>query len=96
MFEKPKLKNKDKVKKLKEEFSQNKIGIEDIPKDILIELFCGAIEKIDEWENLKQYGYNCNDDERDWKDLLCDKEFIIDDLFNNLIEDIEIGVYESE
>ncbi len=96
MFEKPKLKNKDKVKQLKEDFYHNKIGIEDIPRDILEELFERAICKIDEWENLKQYGYDCNDDERDWKDLLCDKEFIIDNLFNDLQEDIDIGVYETE
>lgn len=95
-MEKLRLKNKDKVKQLKEDFGKNKIGVEDIPQDILIELFRFAIIKIDEWENLKQYGYDFGDDERDWKDQLCDKEFIIDDLFDLLIEDINLGLYDEE
>ena len=95
-MERLRLKNKDKVKQLKEDFGKNKIGVEDIPQDILIELFRSAIIKIDEWENLKQYGYHCGDDERDWKDQLCDKKSIIDDLFDLLIEDINLGFYDDE
>lgn len=87
IFEKPKFKNKDKVKELKEKFSDKQIEIIDMPKDVLAELFWKAVERIDENENGGEY------DERDWKDCLCDKEFIIDELFDALQETIDSGIY---
>ena len=88
MFEKQKLENKDKVSELRQQFAINKIGVDDIPNDILVELFKIAIYKLDELENGGEY------DERDWKDQLCDKKFIINGIFAELEEDIKIGIYE--
>ncbi len=89
IFDKRKLKNKDKVNNLKEDFKHKKIDIKDIPKDILVELFINAVAKIDYLENVKPYV----SDERDIKDLVCDKRFIIEDLFKELEEDIKLGIY---
>lgn len=88
IFNKIKLKNKDKVAELKEKYLDKKINIEDIPKYILVQLFTICINKLDELENGGEY------DERDWKDCLCDKEFIIDNLFDELLEQIELGIFE--
>lgn len=86
--EKIKFENKGKVGELRELLRNNKIDFNDIPKDVLIELFDIAIEKIDEQENGGEF------DERDWKDCLCDKEFIVDDLFAELEEKIKLDIYE--
>lgn len=88
LFEKIKLENKDKVDDLRDKFSHNQIGIEDIPQDILIQLFTICVNKLDELQNGGDF------DERDWKDCLCDKEFIIDDLFKELQEEIDLGIFE--
>lgn len=48
-----------------------------------------AIYKIDKQENYGDYFY-----ERDWKDCLCDKEFIVDELFDDLIDKIKLDIYE--
>lgn len=88
LFDKIKLENKNKVAELREQFAHNKIGVEDIPKDILVQLFTICVNKLDELENGGEF------DERDWKDCLCDKEFIIDNLFKELQEEIELGIFE--
>lgn len=86
--EKIKFENKDKVTQLREDFRQNKVDFKDIPHDVLVELFEIAIDKIDEQENGGEF------DERDWKDCLCDKESIVDDLFAELEEKIKLEIYE--
>ena len=90
LFTKQKFENKDKVSQFKEQFANNQIDFNDLPKDVLIELLYIAVEKIDECENV------CEDfeDERDWKDALCDKEFVVDDLFTALEEKIKLDIYE--
>ena len=60
----------------------------DFPKDVLVELLQLTVERIDEKENGGEF------DERDWKDCLCDKEFIVDELFEELEEKIKCDVYE--
>lgn len=89
-FTKQKFENKDKVSQFKEQFANNQIDFNNLPKDVLIELLYIAVEKIDECENV------CEDfeDERDWKDALCDKEFVVDDLFTALEEKIKLDIYE--
>lgn len=89
IFDKFKFENKDKVEELKEQFGKNKIDFDDMPKDVLIELLKCAIYKIDKQENYGDYFY-----ERDWKDCLCDKEFIVDELFDDLIDKIKLDIYE--
>ena len=88
LFEKQKFKNKDKVSQLKDDFVRNRIGFNDFPKDVLVELLQLTVERIDEKENGGEF------DERDWKDCLCDKEFIVDELFEELEEKIKCDVYE--
>ena len=88
LFEKQKFKNKDKVSQLKDDFVHNRIGFNDFPKDVLVELLQLTVERIDEKENGGEF------DERDWKDCLCDKEFIVDELFEELEEKIKCDVYE--
>ncbi len=86
--DKPKFKNKNRVIELRDSFSKNKLRIDELPKDVLTELFVVAVERIDEKENGGEH------DERDWKDCLCDKEFIIDELFERLQEKVNLGIYE--
>ena len=88
LFEKQKFKNKDKVSQLKDDFVHNRIGFNDFPKDVLVELLQLTVERIDEKENGGEF------DEWDWKDCLCDKEFIVDELFEELEEKIKCDVYE--
>ncbi len=86
MIEKVEFKNKEKVKQLREKFSHNQIGFQDMPKDVLVELLTLAIQRIDDLDNGGEF------DERDWKDCLCDKEFIVDDLFAELEDLIKLGI----
>ncbi len=58
--------------------------LKSISKPTLILLLYKAIEKIDTLENGGEY------DERDWKALLCDKEFIFDHLVDEQIEECEL------
>ena len=58
-------------------------------KTDVIDLLLVAVEKIDH-QNLR---LDDNDyDERDWKDILCDHQFILGELFQELIERRGIGV----
>lgn len=82
-----KFKNKNKVKELQEKLSQGKLNIEQIPKDILRELLYCAVDEIDDLID----GEN---DQRDFKDVICDKRYIMEDLFQTLQEKIDIGLYE--
>lgn len=86
IFDKFKFENKDKVKELQEQFANKKIGLEDMPKDVLVELLQCAIERIDDKEN--------GEYERDFKDVWWDLECIVDDLFNDLQEKIDADIYE--
>ena len=86
IFDKFKFENKDKVKELQEQFAEKKIGLEDMPKDVLIELLQCAVERIDDKEN--------GEYERDFKDIWWDLECIVDDLFNDLQEKINLDIYE--
>lgn len=86
IFDKFKFENKDKVKELQEQFAEKKIGLEDMPKDVLAELLQCAVERIDDKENVK--------DGRDFQDVWWDLEFIVDDLFNDLQEKVDSGIYE--
>lgn len=71
---------------MREKFSHNQIGFQDMPKDVLVELLTLAIQRIDDLDNGGEF------DERDWKDCLCDKEFIVDDLFAELEDLIKLGI----
>lgn len=86
IFDKFKFENKDKVKELQEQFASKKIGLEDMPKDVLVELLQCAVERIDDKEN--------GEYERDFKDVWWDLECIVDDLFNDLQEKINLDIYE--
>lgn len=86
IFDKFKFENKDKVKELQEQFANKKIGLEDMPKDVLVELLQCAIERIDDKEN--------GEYERDFKDVWWDLECIVDDLFNDLQEKVNSDIYE--
>lgn len=57
-----------------------------MPKDVLAELLQCAVERIDDKENVK--------DGRDFQDVWWDLEFIVDDLFNDLQEKVDSGIYE--
>lgn len=86
IFDKFKFENKDKVKELQEQFANKKISLEDMPKDVLVELLQCAVERIDDKEN--------GEYERDFKDVWWDLECIVDDLFNDLQEKINSDIYE--
>lgn len=86
IFDKFKFENKDKVKELQEQFANKKIGFEDMPKDVLVELLQCAVERIDDKEN--------GEYERDFKDVWWDLECIVDDLFNDLQEKVNSDIYE--
>lgn len=86
IFDKFKFENKDKVKELQEQFANKKIGLEDMPKDVLVELLQCAIKRIDDKEN--------GEYERDFKDVWWDLECIVDDLFNDLQEKVNSDIYE--
>ena len=86
IFYKFKFENKDKVKELQKQFANKKIGFEDMPKDVIVELLQCAVERIDDKENVK--------DGRDFQDVWWDLEFIVDDLFNDLQEKVDSGIYE--
>lgn len=58
--------------------------LKSISKPTLILLLYKAIEKIDTLENGGEF------DQRDWKDCLCDKEFIFDLLVDEQIEECEL------
>ena len=86
IFDKFKFENKDKVKELQEQFAEKKIGLEDMPKDVLVELLQCAVERIDDKEN--------GEYERDFKDVWWDLECIVNDLFNDLQEKVNSDIYE--
>ena len=86
IFDKFKFKNKGKVKDLQEQFANKQICLEDMPKDVLVELLQCAIERIDDKEN--------GEYERDFKDIWWDLECIVDDLFNALQEKVDLDFYE--
>lgn len=88
LFDKIKLPNKDKVSELREKYARDKITTEEIPHDILTQLFMSAINKIDSLEN------GGEDDQRDFKDVYCDQNYIIDQLFESLEENIKLDIYE--
>ena len=88
LFDKCKFENKDKVAQCREDFKHKKSYFDDMPKDVLVELLELAVSRIDEAEN------GGENDERDWKDNLCDREFIVDELFEELQENIKLGIYE--
>lgn len=87
IFYKFKFENKDKVKELQKQFANKKIGFEDMPKDVIVELLQCAVERIYDKEN-GEY------DERDFKDVWWDLKCIVDDLFNDLQEKINSDIYE--
>ena len=86
IFDKFKFENKNKVKELQEQFANKKTGLEDMPKDILVELLQCAVERIDDKQN--------GEYERDFKDIWWDLECIVDDLFNDLQEKVNADIYE--
>ena len=86
IFYKFKFENKDKVKELQKQFANKKIGFEDMPKDVIVELLQCAVERIYDKEN--------GEYERDFKDVWWDLECIVDDLFNDLQEKVNSDIYE--
>ena len=86
--EKDKLRFKDKIcmSELRDLLSKNKLRIDILPKEILLILLKFAVERIDEKENGGEF------DERDWKDCLCDKKFIVDELLERLQQEIDLHI----
>ena len=79
------LPSKDKVPQVRKQFNVDK-NIANIPHDILIQLFVNAVAMIEEnkyssseYQSLKEQVYN--------------KQKIIDDLFEELEEEIDLGIY---
>lgn len=86
---KEKLKNESKeslpeLREIKKNSMKCYKDLKSISKPTLILLLYKAIEKIDTLENGREY------DERYWKYLLCDREFIFDLLVDELIEECEL------
>ena len=74
------------LREIKKDSMDRYKDLESISKPTLILLLEHAIEKIDFLEN----GGDYNEDQRDWKDCLCDREFIFDNLVNDAIETCEL------
>lgn len=83
-----KFENKDKVNEIRNKFAHNEICVKDIPHDMLCELFYLAISKIDRFENCY-----ADYDERDWEECVRDQEFIIDELFEKLEDNVKLDLY---
>lgn len=83
------MKNKDKVKEIAEYGMDAVFHMAELPKIILIELLRKAITVIRDKE-IDEY------DESDWKDVICDHEFIFEGLIKDLLNDIEIGIFKEE
>lgn len=66
------------VSRLKYQFNSKQIYFDGMPKFVLVKLLELAIDKIDNLENCYEF------DERDFKDTICDKFLIVDDLFTKL------------
>ncbi|MBQ8749867.1 MAG: hypothetical protein IJZ29_05315 [Clostridia bacterium] len=75
--------NKDELEKIKDNACDYYFKLEELSKTLLIALLQYAIYKIDELEN------GGEDDCRDWKDNLCDCEFIFYNLINQFSNDID-------
>jgi len=89
IFNKFVLQNKDKVKEIAAYGMDAVFHMTELPKVILIELLRKAITVIRD-KDIDEY------DESDWKDVMCDHEFIFEDLIKDLLNDIEIGIFEEE
>ena len=66
--------------------------INKMPKNILIGLLFKAIDKID---YLMVVESNEGNYERDWKDTLCDKKWILIDILEDMYKDVQDGFYEK-
>ena len=76
--------NIEKLNEIKEKLEKKQISIEELPQEVLAELFILAVQKIDYLETIVIPGND--EDERDIKDITHDQDFIVVDLFNELIK----------
>ena len=79
------LPNKDKVPQVRKQFNVDK-NIANIPHDILIQLFINAVAMIEE----NKYS---SSEYQSIKEQVFNKQKIIDDLFEELEEEIDLGIY---
>ena len=79
--------NKNELEQLRDNLTMHKIDYEDLPQDVTIKLLQFAVSKIDYLDNIVIPGNDI--DERDAMDITCDEEFIISDLFDEIIEALE-------
>ena len=79
---------KEKIKKELEQIKEDSFiaykELEKYSKETLLYLLTCAIFRIDDKENSGEY------DERDWKDCLCDNEFILFELAEKALECVEV------
>lgn len=66
--------------------------INKLKASVLASLLLEAIDKIDYLQNVA----SCDDDERDWKVQLCDKEFIFAELVNDAVESCKLLIKVNE
>ena len=74
------------LEEIKSKFLKHDIGLVNFPKKLLVELLSEAVRKIDYYENVLQANI-CNFnhiDERDFKDVWCDQEYIVIDLLDSV------------
>ena len=80
------LPSKDKVPQVRKQFKVDK-NIANIPHDILIQLFINSISMIEENNKYLSSEY------KSLHEQMSNKQKIIDDLFEELEEKIDLGVY---
>jgi len=83
------LRNQSKVKPIADLGMDAIFHMEDLPKNIIVELLRKAVSKISDIQAGEF-------DERDAMDVMCDNEFVFEELIKDLQSDIETGIYEEE
>ena len=79
--------NKNELEQLRDNLTMHKIDYEDLPQDVTIKLLQFAVSKIDYLDNIVIPGNDI--DERDAMDIVDDEEYIVSDLFDEIIEALE-------
>lgn len=75
------------LEELKQDIVNREKDLKDLPIEVLATLLHIAIDKIDYLDNIVLPG---NDyDQRDAMDLTCDREYILEDLFDEAIENLK-------
>lgn len=81
---------------LKEKSYDGYFDIKKLEASVLASLLLEAIDKIDYLQNVASCDINEDfNDPRDWKDRLCDKEFIFAELVNDAVEFCKLLIKEN-